>query len=90
MPPLKDRDLVETIIKSIVESPDDVIVNSETDDRGLKISVRVAPHDMGRVIGVKGSTIEGIRCILRSLGHRQNVAIGIKIEEPEGSTFRRS
>ena len=80
--PQKDRDLVETIIKSISDFPDEVVVRAENDDRGVKIFVKVAPEDMGRVIGAKGVTVEGIRSVLKALGFKQQMAIQLKIEEP--------
>lgn len=80
--PLQDRELVETIIKSICDFPDEAKVRDEKDERGVKLFVTVAPEDMGRVIGAKGATVEGIRAILKALGYKQQMAIQLKIEEP--------
>lgn len=78
----KDRELVETILKSIVDFPDEVVVRSEPDERGVKLFAQVAPEDMGRVIGSKGATVEGVRAVLKALGFKQQMAIQLKIEEP--------
>lgn len=80
--PQKDRELVETIIKSIVDFPDEVVVRAEGDDMGVRISVNVAPEDMRRVIGPAGSIINGIRSVLKALAYKQNMSIKLELLEP--------
>jgi predicted RNA-binding protein YlqC (UPF0109 family) len=56
---------VEKIVKELVGNPDSVEID-EHDDGGkvVKYSVRVAPDDMGRLIGREGRTIKAIRSVL--------------------------
>ena len=42
------KELVEFLAKQIVDEPDAVRVSERTDDRGLLVSLKVAPDDMGR------------------------------------------
>ena len=46
--------LVEAIAKSLVDDPASVVVTSEENKQGITISLRVAPDDMGKVIGKQG------------------------------------
>jgi len=58
--------LVEYIAKSIVDAPDAVQVEENTDEEGLlKLTLKVADEDKGRVIGKQGRIAEAIRSLLR-------------------------
>jgi len=66
------KDAVEKIVKALVGSPDLVEVYEAGDARNVRIEVRVAPDDMGRLIGREGRTVKAIRSILFFAGHKQN------------------
>ena len=57
----KDRDFVEFIIKEIVNNPDAVKVERTVDELGVLLTVKVAPEDMGLLIGRSGSTAKAVR-----------------------------
>ncbi len=59
------KELVEYIAKSIVDAPDDVKVEEETDENGITLKLQVADEDKGRVIGKQGRIAEAIRALLR-------------------------
>ncbi|MEE9398943.1 MAG: KH domain-containing protein [Dehalococcoidales bacterium] len=59
------KDLVEYIAKSIVDAPDEVKVEEETNEEGLTLKLQVADEDKGRVIGKQGRIAEAIRTLLR-------------------------
>ena len=59
------RALVEYIAKSIVNSPDDVVVTEETDEQGLILKLKVADDDKGRVIGKQGRVAQAMRTLVR-------------------------
>ena len=59
------KELVEFIAKSIVDAPDDVKVEEETNEEGLTLKLQVADEDKGRVIGKQGRIAEAIRTLLR-------------------------
>ena len=59
------RELVEYIAKSIVNSPDDVVVTEEVNEDGVMLKLQVADDDKGRVIGKQGRMAEAIRTLLR-------------------------
>ena len=81
-----DQEFLEYLVKSIVENPDKVEVTRKVDEMGVLLSLKVAPTDMGLVVGREGSTAKAIRSLLRIVGIRNNARINLKIEEPEGST----
>lgn len=65
------KDAVEKIVRSLVGTPDMVEVYENGDGKNVRIEVRVAPDDMGRLIGRDGRTIKAIRSILFFAGQKQ-------------------
>ena len=57
--------LVEYIAKSIVNSPDAVVVTQEEDEHGITLKLQVADEDKGRVIGKQGRIAEAMRTLVR-------------------------
>ena len=81
-----DKDFLEFLVKSLVDHPDDVKVDRKVDERGVLLSLRVHPTDMGHVVGRQGATAKAIRSLLRIVGIKNDARVNLKIEEPEGST----
>ena len=67
------KELVEYIAKSIVDSPDEVVVTEETDEEGIVFKLQVADEDKGRVIGKQGRIAEAMRSLLRVKAAKQGV-----------------
>ncbi len=84
-----DQEFVEFIVKSIVNSPDDVKTNRTVDEMGVLITLKVDPADMGGVIGKGGATARALRTLLRVVGAKNNARVNLKIEEPEGGRVAR-
>ncbi len=76
------RNLVEFIVKEIVDSPENVKVTREDDDLGIKINVIVHPNDMGKVIGKQRSMYEAIRTLIHVIGAKNKQRISLFILEP--------
>ncbi len=66
------KEAVEKIIRALVGEPDAVEVVEYDDGRNVRIEVRVAESDMGRVIGREGRTVKAIRSILFVASHKHN------------------
>lgn len=89
-----DQQFVEYIVKTLVENPDDVIVDRVIDEKGVLLSLTVNPEDLGRVIGRRGATAQSLRTLLRALGTKNAARYNLKIvnndapegEEPASST----
>ena len=74
-----DQQFVEYIVKSLVGSPDDVIVDRIIDEKGVLLTLTVNPEDLGRVIGRRGSTAQSLRTLLRALGTKNSARYNLKI-----------
>mgnify|MGYP003587244347 CR=1 FL=1 len=78
------RELVEFVVRRLVTMPDSVQVSSRMDDRGvIRVSIRVAPEDTGRVIGKHGATINSIRLISKAAAVKANDMVDVDILEDE-------
>lgn len=82
----KDQQFLEFLVKSIVDHPDQVVVDRKVDEMGVLLTLRVSPLDMGQIVGKRGSTAQAIRSLLRIVGIKNNARVNLKIVEPEGST----
>ena len=78
------QDLLEYIVKGLVDHPDDVGVERRVDEMGVLLILKVHPEDMGQIIGRQGSTARAIRTLVRIAGLKAHARVNLKIEEPEG------
>ena len=79
-----DQEFLEYLVKSLVDNPDKVSVDRKVDEMGVLLTLKVAPEDMGKIIGRNGNTAKSIRSLLRIVGIKNNARVNLKIEEPEG------
>ena len=75
------RELVDFLITELVDDPDAVEVTESEDERGLRYTVRVAPDDMGKVIGKGGRTAKAIRAVVRAAASRQGTTAYVDIAD---------
>ena len=64
------KELLLYMAKNLVDNPDAVSVNEITDEDGLVLELRVAPEDMGKVIGRQGRIAKEIRTIIKTVAQR--------------------
>ncbi|MEK7535244.1 MAG: KH domain-containing protein [Patescibacteria group bacterium] len=83
---ITDQEFVESIVKAIVDHPEEVVTGRTLDERGVLIQLTVNREDMGKVIGREGRTAKAIRSLLRVFGARNESRINLKIVDPEGSS----
>ena len=74
-----DQQFVEYVVKSLVENPDDVVVERLIDEKGVLLTLTVNPEDLGRVIGRRGTTAQSLRTLLRALGTKNSARYNLKI-----------
>lgn len=74
-----DQQFVEYIVKSLVGSPDDVVIERIIDEKGVLLTLTVNPEDLGRVIGKRGMTAQSLRTLLRALGTKNDARYNLKI-----------
>lgn len=74
------KDLLEYIVKSLVDDPTQVQVSEVLSGHTLILKVRVAPEDMGRVIGKSGRVVNSIRALLRLAATREGQRVELEID----------
>ena len=79
------KELIEYIVKQIVNNPDAVIVDEQEGNEMTNFTLSVDPADMGIVIGKAGQTIKAIRKILLIRAMAENKRVNLQILEPENS-----
>ena len=72
------KELLETIIKYLVEFPDKVTITEKQENQITVFEVRVASEDMGRVIGREGQIARAIRTIMKSVSSKQKTRISVE------------
>lgn len=75
------KEVVETIAKALVDSPDEVAVNEIDGEATTVLELRVAPQDLGKVIGKQGRTARAIRTVLRAAGMKLKKRFVLEILE---------
>ncbi len=73
------KDLVELIAKALVDHPDQVQVTEKETEKSIVIELRVAPEDMGKVIGKQGRIANAIRSIVKSAANREDKKVIVDI-----------
>lgn len=66
------KDLVEHVVRSLVDSPEQVIVDEIAEGKATRYELRVALDDLGQVIGRQGRTARAIRTLLETAGSKQH------------------
>jgi uncharacterized protein len=70
--------VLEHIVRSIVDQPDSVVVESTDDGDRTRLDVRVGDGDLGRVIGRRGRTAASIRAVTRAAAAKDGVEVDIE------------
>ena len=77
------KELVEFIVKALVDNPDQVQVQEIDDQSGTIVEVSVAQPDMGRVIGRSGRVINSIRSIVQVAAAKRDQRVSVEILEDD-------
>jgi predicted RNA-binding protein YlqC (UPF0109 family) len=73
--------VLEYLVKALVDEPEGVEVDAVDRQGGVQLEVRVAPGDMGRVIGKRGRTAQAIRAVTRAAAVKDGVEVNIEFME---------
>ena len=73
------KELVEVIAKSLVDNPDEVVVTQTESGNDLLIELKVAPSDMGKVIGRQGRIAKAIRSVVKAASSRSDKKVIVEI-----------
>lgn len=72
-------ELVEFIAKSLVDNPDEVFVNEVEGSQSIIIELKVAPEDMGKIIGKQGRIAKAIRTVVKAAAIKDNKRVVVEI-----------
>jgi predicted RNA-binding protein YlqC (UPF0109 family) len=75
------KQLIEDIARALVDLPDEVTINEISGEQTTVLELRVAPSDLGKVIGKQGRTARSIRTILGAAGMKLNRRFTLEILE---------
>jgi uncharacterized protein len=75
------KQLIETIVKPLVDFPDDVHVDVTEEDQRVTYKLSVNKTDMGKVIGKQGRVAKAIRTVVYAAGSTQQKKIYLEISE---------
>ena len=74
-----EKELIEYIAKSLVDDPAAVSAEEAEGERGLVIQLRVAPNDIGKVIGKYGRIAKALRTVLSASAGKSGKRYGLDI-----------
>ncbi len=73
------KELLLYMAKNLVDEPEAVTVTEVSDEEGKVLELRVAPGDMGKVIGRQGRIAKEIRTIVKTVAQRSGEKVTVEI-----------
>lgn len=73
------KELVEVIAKSLVDSPEEVVVAETEENDAILLELKVAPADMGKVIGRQGRIAKAIRTVVKAASSKGEKKVVVDI-----------
>jgi predicted RNA-binding protein YlqC (UPF0109 family) len=71
--------LVEVIAKALVDHPEEVAVTEVEGERSIIVELKVAPEDMGKVIGKQGRIAKALRTVVKAAATKENKRVVVEI-----------
>ncbi len=75
------KEIVEFIAKALVDHPEQVDVQQVEGERSIILELRVAPEDMGKVIGKQGRIAKAIRTVVNAAAVKEDKRVMVEIIE---------
>lgn len=75
------KEMLETLVKSLVDFPEKVSVNEVEGDKFTTLELRVDPSDMGKIIGRQGRIIRAVRTLMKAYATKANKRLNVEIIE---------
>ena len=73
------KELVEIIAKALVDNPDEVVVTETEKNKAVVVELKVAPSDMGKVIGKQGRIAKSIRSVVTAAATKTDKKVIVEI-----------
>ena len=74
-----EKELVEFVVKSLVDAPDEVSVNVIEGEKSTILELKVAQEDVGKVIGKQGRIAKAIRAVVKAASSKDNKRVDVEI-----------
>ncbi|MDD3252339.1 MAG: KH domain-containing protein [Lachnospiraceae bacterium] len=74
------KELVEVIARALVDNPSEVVVTETDQDGETLIELKVAPSDMGKVIGKQGRIAKAIRSVVKAAASKEEKKVVVDIQ----------
>ncbi len=71
--------VLDYLARSLANEPEAVVINADERGSSIRLSLHVAPEDMGRVIGRRGRTAQAIRTLVHVAGAKDGVQTSVDI-----------
>lgn len=73
------KEILETIVKSLVDNPDEVVIEETTNAKSMTCyEVKVAKDDMGKVIGRQGRMAKAIRSVMKAISIHEHKKVTVE------------
>jgi predicted RNA-binding protein YlqC (UPF0109 family) len=73
------KELVKVIAMALVDHPDQVVVTEEETEKAIVVELKVAPEDMGKVIGKQGRIAKSIRTVVKAASTKDDKKVVVEI-----------
>jgi len=73
------KNLLELIVKSLVDNPEKISINEISGENSTIYEVKVAEEDMGKVIGKQGKVAKSIRTVIKAIAAREGKRVIVEI-----------
>jgi predicted RNA-binding protein YlqC (UPF0109 family) len=73
------KEVLEYVARHLVDDPEAVEVTEVEGERSILLQLKVAPDDMGKVIGKRGRTVRAMRSLVRAAASRKGVSTMVEI-----------
>ncbi len=74
------KELLDVFARALVSDPDSVDITEKSDEDGhVLLELRVAPDDMGKIIGKHGQVANAMRTVLKAVAGREGKKVSLEI-----------
>lgn len=77
------KDTLTYIVKTLVDHPDDIVVDEAMDGDATVLTIHAHPDDYGKVIGKSGRIIRALRDLMKVVAAKRNIYVDVEIAENE-------
>ncbi len=75
------ENLLRVLVRPLVERPEEIEISSREEGSRVRLSLRVADEDVGRIIGRQGRTINAIRKVVKAASVRMGKRVDVEVPD---------